>query len=104
MVPRAAEALRKKLECSADLRLAEEIDPEAELVVLRESPLGQVCGTNQKGGCSVSELGEHRLCVKETRAFTDDSHLKFIWKRRHQCGQHHENVRRIEVLSVEREN
>jgi hypothetical protein len=35
-----AEALSKELECAAHVRRAEEVHPEAEFVVLCESPLG----------------------------------------------------------------
>ena len=41
-VASAAEALREALECEAYFRLAKEVYPEAEFMVLRESPLGQV--------------------------------------------------------------
>lgn len=40
VVAGAAEALREALERSAHFRLAEEVHPEAELMVLRESSLG----------------------------------------------------------------
>ena len=101
---RAAEALREALERLAHFRLAEEVHPEAELVVLRESPLGQVRGADQKGGGAVWELGEHRLRVQQARALTDDADLKLIWERLHQARELLEDVRGVEVLPVERED
>jgi len=103
-VARAAEALREALEGKAHLWLAQEVHPESKLVVLCESPLGQVRGADQKGGSPVGELGEHRLRVQEARALTDYADLKLIWERLHQPRELLEDVRRVEVLPVERED
>ena len=100
----AAEVLREELERAAHFRHAEEVHPETELVVLRESPLGQVRGADQKGGASVWELGEDRLRVQEARALTDDADLKLIWERLRQARELLEDVRRVEMLPVERED
>ncbi len=100
----AAETLREALEGAAHFRRAEEAHPKAELVVLRESPLGQVRGADQKGGGPVSELGEDCFRVEEARAFTDDADLKLTWERFHQVRELLEDIRRAEVLPVERED
>ena len=52
----------------------------------------------------VWELGEDRLRVQEARALTDDADLKLIWERLHQARELLEDVRRVEVLPVERED
>jgi hypothetical protein len=44
---RAAKTLCEALKGAADLRFTEEVNPEAEFVVLRECPLGQVSGADQ---------------------------------------------------------
>lgn len=104
VVARAAEALRETLKCSAHVWFAEEVHPESELVVLRESSFGQVCGADQKGGGSVWELGEHRLRVEEARALTDYTHLKLIWERLRQTRELLEDGRGVEMLPVERKD
>jgi hypothetical protein len=100
----ATEVLREALESAAHVRLAEEAHPEAELVVLRESLLGQVRGPDQKGRVSVSELGEDRLRVQEASALGDDADFKLIRERLRQARELLEHGSRIEMLPVEREH
>ena len=100
----AAEALHEALKCEAHFRLAEQVYPEAEFVVLRESLLGQVCGADQQSRLPIGEFGKHSFRVQEARAFKNDADFESIGERLHEVCELLKHIRRVEVLPVQRED